>query len=83
MHLLEQARLAELLHLVGPAVVVTRSAGGPGTFAGVDAAPDKVAALIAIETLGPPFAKRPEMGLDMTWGLASAAITACAATATR
>jgi pimeloyl-ACP methyl ester carboxylesterase len=75
MHLIEQARLAELLHLVGPAVVVTHSAGGPGTFAGVDAAPDQVAALIAIESLGPPFAKRPEMGLDMTWGLASAPIT--------
>lgn len=75
MHELEAARLAELLAMVGPAVVVTHSAGGPGTFAGVDAAADQVAALIAIETLGPPFAKRPEMGLDMNWGLASAPIT--------
>ncbi|MBV9197819.1 MAG: alpha/beta fold hydrolase [Solirubrobacterales bacterium] len=74
MHALEQRRLAELLHLVGPAVVVTHSAGGPGTFAGVDAGADKVAALIAIETLGPPFAQRPEMGLDMVWGLACAPI---------
>ncbi len=74
MHRLEQVRLAELLDLVGPAVVVTHSAGGPGTFAGVDARPDKVAALIAIETLGPPFAKRPEMNLDMEWGLACAPI---------
>jgi pimeloyl-ACP methyl ester carboxylesterase len=74
MHELEQLRLAELLEMVGPAVVVTHSAGGPGTFAGVDAAPDHVAALIAIETLGPPFAKRPEMGLDMNWGLAAAPI---------
>jgi pimeloyl-ACP methyl ester carboxylesterase len=74
MHELEQRRLAELLEMVGPAVVVTHSAGGPGTFAGVDAASDHVAALIAIETLGPPFAKRPEMGLDMNWGLAAAPI---------
>ncbi len=74
MHELEQRRLAELLEMVGPAVVVTHSAGGPGTFAGVDAAPDNVAALIAIETLGPPFAKLPEMGLDMNWGLAAAPI---------
>jgi pimeloyl-ACP methyl ester carboxylesterase len=74
MHRLEQARLAELLTMVGPAVVVTHSAGGPGTFAGVDARPDKVAALIAIETLGPPFAKRPEMGLDMVYGLSCAPI---------
>ena len=62
MHRLEQARLAELLDLVGPAIVITHSAGGPGTFAGVDARPDKVAALFAIETLGPPFLKRPELG---------------------
>jgi pimeloyl-ACP methyl ester carboxylesterase len=75
MHELERARLAELLAMIGPAVVVTHSAGGPGTFAGVDAASDHVAALIAIETVGPPFAKRPEMGLDMNWGLAAAPIT--------
>jgi hypothetical protein len=33
MHELERTRLAELLAMVGPAVVVTHSAGGPGTFA--------------------------------------------------
>lgn len=74
MHGLEGKRLAELLDKVGPAVVVTHSAGGPGTFVGVDANPDKVAALIAIECLGPPWAKVPEMGLDMAWGFASAPI---------
>ena len=36
--------------------------------------PDKVAALFAIETLGPPFLKRPEMGMDLAWGLACAPI---------
>jgi len=51
MHALEQARLAELLGRVGPAVVVTHSAGGPGTFLAADARPDMVAALIAIETV--------------------------------
>ena len=75
MQALEQARLAELLDRVGPAVLVTHSAGGPGTFLAADATPDQVAALIAIETLGPPFAKRPEMGLDLAWGLASAPLT--------
>jgi pimeloyl-ACP methyl ester carboxylesterase len=53
MHALEQARLAELLDRVGPAVVVTHSAAGPGTFRAADARPDQVAALIAIEVLGP------------------------------
>jgi pimeloyl-ACP methyl ester carboxylesterase len=75
MHALEQARLAELLDLVGPAVLITHSAGGPGTFLAADARPEQVAALIAIETIGPPFAKRPEIGLDLAWGLASAPLT--------
>jgi pimeloyl-ACP methyl ester carboxylesterase len=75
MQALEQVRLAELLDRVGPAVVVTHSAGGPGTFLACDARPNQVAALIAIEVLGPPFAKRPEMGLDLVWGLASAPLT--------
>jgi pimeloyl-ACP methyl ester carboxylesterase len=51
MHALEQARLAELLDLVCPAVLVTHSAGGPGTFLAADARPEQVAALVAIETL--------------------------------
>src|SRR5580704_8004542 len=63
MQALEQARLAELLDRVGPAVLVTHSMAGPGTFLAADARPAQVAALIAIETIGPPFAKRPEMGL--------------------
>jgi len=75
MQMLEQARLAELLDLVGPAVLVTHSAGGPGAFLAADVRPDQVAALIAIETLGPPFAQRPEMGLDLAWGLTSAPLT--------
>jgi len=52
MHALEQVRLAELLDRVGPAVVVTHSAAGPGTFLAADANPQNVAALIAIEVLG-------------------------------
>ncbi len=75
MHALERARLGELLDMVGPAVLVTHSAGGPGTFAAADARPDQVAALIAIETMGPPFLKVPERGLDLAWGLAGSPIT--------
>ncbi|HEV3391062.1 MAG TPA: alpha/beta hydrolase [Solirubrobacteraceae bacterium] len=75
MQALEQARLAELLDRVGPAVLVTHSMAGPGTFLAADARPDQVAALIAIETIGPPFAKRPEMGLDLAWGVASNPLT--------
>lgn len=53
MHALEQIRLAELLDQVGPAVLVTHSAAGPGTFLAADARPEQVAALVAIEVLGP------------------------------
>jgi pimeloyl-ACP methyl ester carboxylesterase len=74
MHALERDRLAELLDMVGPAVVVCHSAGGPGAFAAVDARPEMVSAFIPIEVLGPPFIKRPEMGLDMNWGLTTVPI---------
>ena len=62
MQALEQARLAELLDRVGPAVLVTHSAAGPGTFLAADARPEQVAALIAIEVLGPPFAQASRDG---------------------
>lgn len=71
MHALERDRLVELLDMVGPAVVVTHSAGGPGTFAAVDARADLVAALIAIETVGPPFVEDKDRGLDLRWGVSS------------
>jgi pimeloyl-ACP methyl ester carboxylesterase len=74
MHAIERDRLAELLDRVGPAVVVTHSAGGPGVFAAVDARPDQVSALIAIETVGPPFMKRPGMGLELSWGVSGVPI---------
>jgi pimeloyl-ACP methyl ester carboxylesterase len=75
MHALEGQRLGELLEMVGPAVVVTHSAGGPGVFAAADAKPGCVAALVAIEVLGPPFLKMPERGLDLAWGVAASPLT--------
>ena len=71
-HALEGARLAELLDRVGPAVVVTHSAGGPCGWVAADRRPDRVAALVAIETMGPPFVRNPAMGLSLDWGLAAA-----------
>ena len=43
---------AELLDKVGPAIVITHSAGGPSGWLSVDARPDKVKALVAIEAAG-------------------------------
>jgi pimeloyl-ACP methyl ester carboxylesterase len=73
MHALEQSRLAELLDRIGPAVVVCHSAGGPAGYLAADARPELVKALIAVETIGPPFMQRP--GVDLDWGIASAPLT--------
>ena len=74
-HALEGARLAELLDRIGEAVLVTHSAGGPAGWLAADARPDLVKALVAIETMGPPFAVVPQMGLSLVWGLAAAPLT--------
>ena len=69
MHALEQARLAELLDRIGEAVVICHSAGGPAGYLLADARPLLVKALIAIETVGTPFATHPAGG-QLVWGLA-------------
>ena len=74
MHEVEQRRLAELLDRVGPAVVVCHSAGGPAGYLAADARPELVKALVAIETVGPPFTTHPT-GNTLSWGLASAPLT--------
>jgi pimeloyl-ACP methyl ester carboxylesterase len=67
-------RLSRLLDITGPAVLVTHSAGGPVGWLAADARPEKVAGIVAIEPIGPPFAEFPGLG-TLTWGLTSAEIT--------
>jgi pimeloyl-ACP methyl ester carboxylesterase len=71
-HELEQRRGAELLDRIGPAVLMTHSAGGPSGWLIADTRPQLVKAIVAIEPLGPPFAEQPERGLKLEWGLAQA-----------
>jgi pimeloyl-ACP methyl ester carboxylesterase len=71
---LEAARIAELLDRTGPAIVVAHSAGGPSGFLAADARPGLVKALIEIETIGPPFADFPGLGVTLNWGLTAAPI---------
>ncbi|MGE5293134.1 MAG: alpha/beta fold hydrolase [Micromonosporaceae bacterium] len=52
-HTLEQARGVELLDLIGPAIVISHSAGGPLGWLMADQRPGLVSALVAIEPLGP------------------------------
>jgi pimeloyl-ACP methyl ester carboxylesterase len=50
----EAACLARLLAQVGPAFVVTHSAGAPAGWLAADRAPHLVCGLVAVEPLGPP-----------------------------
>ncbi|MFE7422109.1 alpha/beta fold hydrolase [Rhodococcus sp. NPDC057529] len=56
---LDAARLLDLLGRIGRAIVMTHSAGAPAGWLAADADPDSVAAVVAIEPLGPPY---KEMG---------------------
>lgn len=64
-------RLARLLDVIGAAVLVTHSAGGPVGWLAADARPDQVAAIAAIEPVGPAFADFPGLG-KLAWGLTAA-----------
>ncbi len=68
-HTLEQERGAALLDAIGPAVLVTHSAGGPMGWLTADARPELVKGIVAIEPLGPPFLDNPGFGFTLPWGL--------------
>jgi len=67
-------RLAALLDTIGPAVVVTHSAGGPCGWLLADRRPRLVRALVAVEPIGPAFATFPGIG-TLDWGLTAAPLT--------
>ena len=71
---LEGERIAELLDRTGPAILVANSAGGPCGFLAADRRPENVKALIEVETIGPPFADLPPLGVTLSWGLTAAPI---------
>ncbi|OLT42142.1 lysophospholipase [Saccharomonospora sp. CUA-673] len=71
---LDADRLARLLDVIGDAVLVTHSAGGPVGWLTANARPDRVAGIVAVEPIGPAFAEFPGLG-ELTWGLTSAEIT--------
>ena len=67
-------RLADLLDRIGPAIVMTHSASGSDGWLVADRRPDLVAAIVAIEPMGPAFAQTPGIG-TLDWGLTAAPIT--------
>ena len=65
---MEADRLAKLLDRIGPAVLLTHSASGPVGWLVADRRPGLVAAIVAVEPMGPPFADIPNIGA-LAWGL--------------
>lgn len=70
-HRLDQDRIARLLDRIGPAVLLSHSAGGPAGWLVADARPDLVKAIVAIEPMGPPFNEFAP-GVRLDWGLTAA-----------
>ena len=54
-HAVWAERAGELLDKIGPAVVVTHSAGGPFAWIAANARPNLVVGLLPVEPAGPPF----------------------------
>jgi pimeloyl-ACP methyl ester carboxylesterase len=65
-----QVAAAELLDAVGPAILLTHSAGGPTGWLAADARPTHVKGIVAVEPVGPPFTQRA--GGTLLWGLTAA-----------
>ena len=60
---------AELLDKIGPALLLTSSAGAPAGWLIADARPELVRGILAVEPLGPPFAS---IGGTMPFGITHA-----------
>jgi len=74
-HALEQACGAALLDEIGPAILMTASAGGPMGWLTADARPSLVKAIVAAEPIGPAFLVNPDLDLSLDWGLTAAPMT--------
>lgn len=73
-HGLDADRLASLLDRIGPAILVTHSAGGPVGWVVADRRPDLVTAIVTVEPMGPAFVEFPGIG-RLDWGLTAAPVT--------
>jgi pimeloyl-ACP methyl ester carboxylesterase len=72
-HAMERERGATLLDEIGPAILLTASAGGPMGWLTADARPSLVEAIVSLEPLGPPFRADSDFSLD--WGLTAMPMT--------
>jgi pimeloyl-ACP methyl ester carboxylesterase len=72
-HAIERDRAAALLDQIGPAILMTASAGAPLGWLTADARPSLVEAIVAVEPIGPPFRDDGELALE--WGVTAAPLT--------
>lgn len=70
---LDGEALTRLLHQIGPAVLVTHSAGAPAGWLALNHVPDLVAGIVAVEPMGPPFMDIPGFA-SLPWGLTTAPV---------
>jgi pimeloyl-ACP methyl ester carboxylesterase len=68
-HAVMSRRGAELLDRIGPAIVITSSAGGPAGWLMADARPHLVEAVVGLEPIS------PNGPLPLPWGLAASPLT--------
>jgi hypothetical protein len=68
-HAVMRRRGAELLDVIGPAILITSSAAGPAGWLIADARPNLVQAVVALEPLG------PSGPVPLPWGLSASPIT--------
>lgn len=66
-HAVWAERAGELLDRIGPAVVMTHSAGGPFAWIAANARPNLVVGLLPVEPAGPPFG-------NLRYGVAASAL---------
>lgn len=71
---LDATRIAALLDRIGPAILITHSAGGPVGWVVADRRPELVTAIVAVEPMGPAFVEFPGIG-RLDWGLTAAPVT--------
>ncbi|GFK17752.1 alpha/beta fold hydrolase [Corynebacterium glutamicum] len=71
---LDADRIAQLLDQIGPAILVTHSAGGPVGWVVADRRPELVRAIVSVEPMGPAFVEFPGIG-KLDWGLTAAPVT--------
>jgi pimeloyl-ACP methyl ester carboxylesterase len=72
-HAIERERGAALLDDIGPAILMTASAGSTMGWLTADARPSLVRAIVSVEPLGPPFRADDDFKLD--WGVAAVPMT--------